>query len=1429
MIKAYLKPISAAVAMALATYAHAEISAPPLKLQSNGPNQVSCDPAFDVLVCNYEIRWTPVASDLTKRVCEAPLDSDDWNCNGLGYAYSSRPGYDDTLYLTTHQPYVQRATEQAPPPVMSKRYKLQVINPTTGEMAESTPLPVYFLQPYYLKRDGLYFDLPTSGVLKIFYDDNGKPQDLFEVINANTTAGNGTAIYTTALGLSGKGSVQVNGSVVTYSPPAKSDPTAINRFQVTIQNQPIAGQTVVLNKTFFDVILVPRSGAPSEPVEFKAIPDTAVSANLQEVGNRYVYTPTGLESSRTVFTNFTSNSGTPKFAIIQTSGSFCPMFSNWTEARSYLDETWGADRACLVQWNAPDAPGGDPAEGLVAYPRQYVSNQWEQYFRPDLTSYQAQPHNLVTAEIVRTATDQVGTKVADLSSKVSVVVRTPYAADPYAVAQTVIVPYSVNVATANKYTVTSSANLFPELYGFLLVDSKTTPAFEYVVGGGDPAFLKIEGTNYMPQSLGRFEYDSLTMTATDSRLPGFDQSTKVSRYVLNVTKETIPVSVSNRALNGTMRVLVNSSRVATGQYQLTLKRVSAETGETTISPLNELIKVGAAPTAVNVAYNASNPMQNRTLDETNRVADITLPSDVIDDLLATGDRLYFEAVAFQPIGAINAKKFIDARPDLFIDEVPINGFTGIMTPIPSATVGATNLYSIVGKTASASVMNKKNVNVIQWIITPEKGDQIITDKAAPSSYDLTNLAPGTYQIAAKLYAGYGNEVATTEPIVFTQYAQPTVTFAFQDKVAIGDPLNLTALVTNVPPDAVATWKVGNRTIPGTVSADGKTITGQYVGAAAALNQKVTLTIQLNPSTFDAMTTLEAGAKVTVYQTLNPDIATTSKVFWATKGGTFTYKGNTPAAKLDWIVTNLDTGVETTKKLTDSGPYSTASLPEGRYSIRARAYDTVGNSALTGSLEFKVLLEPKATIKVPLSIPAGSTLPLTANTVNVKSTAIATWNIGDQAIPGTIDTNAKTITAVYNAGLVANAAKSNLTIQVDPENSDSIKVFDIGVLKTVAYGKLNAQVDLPKYLDVGTTATYKALVKAPWDTKVLPLNEDTMITEWELPDGSRVPGSILSYTPTMADYKLYTAGKRPIFRAWMVADKEDTVFEYPTNVPMYEPWVFPKYSLVERAGGATVVSPATVTLQAVPTPSVEASMKTFRGISYEWTLPQGSGLTSVAKKETVTLTINEPGTYPLSLRVFDRYGADQVLNYTIEAIKPQFSIDKVAMLPTPETGRVPVKVVLRPATSSTHKKDRLKSFDTYADGILIGTGQAPKVVTFTEPGTHDITLVAHSTLGNEATRSQTFTAIPNQAPVCSAFKVSYGTAGKIKTAKANALCYDPDGKIKKYAWTVNGVPMKSISATQVYGFQDTETTAEFSVTVTDDSGGSTVYTETVYKQ
>lgn len=1429
MIKAYLKPISAAVAMALATYAHADISAPPLKLQSSGPNQVSCSPSSDGLLCKFELRWSPVTTGLTRQLCEAPIDSDSWTCDNGGYEYYFPPGFDESVSITTFQPYLHRPTEEPPPPVMAKRYKLQVINPTTGELAESAEVPIYFLQPYYLKRGGQYFDLPTTGTLKIFYDDNAKPQDLFEVINANIAAGNGTAMYAAASGFVGKGSVQVNGGVVTYSPPTASDPGAINRFQLSIQNQPIAGGSVVLDKTFLDVILVPRSGAASDPVEFKAVPDTAVSANLQEVGNRYVYTPTGFESSRTVFTNFTSNSGTPKFAIIQTSGTFCPMFSSWGEAQSYLDDTWGADRACLVQWNAPSAPSGDPTEGLVAYPRQYISNQWEQYFRPDLTWYQAQPHNLVTAEIARTATDQAGTKVADLSSKVSVVVKTPFNADAYAVVQSIIVPYSVNVATASKYTVTSSANLFPELHGFLLVDSKTVPAFEYVVGGGDPAFLKIEGTNYMPQSLGRFEYDSLTMTATDSRVPGFDQDTRVSRYVLNVTKEAIPVSVSNRALNGTMRVLVNSSRVATGQYQLTLKRVSAETGETTISPLNDLIKVGTAPTAVNVAYNASNPMQNRTLDQMNRVADITLPSDVIDDLLATGDRLYFEAVAFQPIGSISAQKFIDDRPDLFIDEVPINGFTGTMTAIPSATVGATNVYSIVGKTASASVMNKKNVNAIQWIITPDKGDPIITDKAVPSAYDLTNLAPGTYQIAAKLYAGYGNQVATTEPVPFTQYTEPTVTFAFQDKVALGDPLTLSAQVTNVPPDAVATWKVGNRTVPGMVTADGKTITGQYVGSAAALSQKVTLTIQLNPSTFDAMATFEADAKVTVYQPLNPDIATTSKVFWATKGGTFTYKGTTPAAKLDWIVTNLDTGVEATKKQTDVAPYSTASLPEGRYAIRARAYDTFGNSALTGSLEFKVLLEPKASIKVPLSIPAGSTLPLTANTVNVKSTAIATWNIGDQAIAGTIDTNAKTITAVYNSGLVANSAKSNLTIQVDPENPSSVKTFDIGLLKTVAYGKLSAQVDLPKYLDVGTTVTYKALVKAPWDTKVLPLNEDTMSTEWELPDGSRVPGSTMSYTPTMADYKLYTAGKRPIFRAWMVADKEDTLFEYPTNVPMYEPWVFPQYALVERAGGATVVSPATVTLQAVPTPSIEASIKTFRGISYEWTLPQGSGLTAVAKKDTVTLTINEPGMYPLSLRVFDRYGADQILNYTIEAIKAQFSIDKVAMLPSPDTGRVPVKVVLRPATSSTHKKDRLKSFDTYADGILIGTAQSPKVVTFTEPGTHDITLVAHSTLGNEATSSQTFTAIPNQPPVCSAFKVSYGTAGKIKTAKANALCYDPDGKIKKYAWTVNGVPMKSISASQVYGFQDGETTAEFSVTVTDDSGAPTVYTETVYKQ
>jgi hypothetical protein len=1401
-----------------------KVSPPVLHLGGAGVPQTDCTPTE----CTTSFVWDappegePSAiMEVYYELCSTDDESKPWVCE-----WASRPAEDQWVFArqTTHKyRYNYKTPTSSPPPATSTiSFKLVKTYYGDGRTFDSNIIRVPMVQPLYFKRDGQYFEFggtidSYNPGISVGYLENSLPQDIFEIIDPSADIGTRAVVTATQ---PTAGSVSVQGKVVSYTPPANPSPFARNLFRVKVTKDP-SQLTSVSGQVGESVArLNPAVSNAADPVSFIAVPATQTGSNFSLNGLKYTYIPSGDEANRTIFSYSAAytNPIEDAFSIVQDTGTFCPLFASRRDALDYLKSSYGPVRVCLVE---KDAAPSNQSTNISAY---LPGVQIERFYTSDGKSVDYRLNNIIKAVIgiPKGTADETAT----LNTTVTVMDR-----DLNEI-QSVQVPYTVKVVQPSEYQVTAK-DLAPSFSAngrsLLLVTNRTSPAFDYVVNGGDPAYLKVEGSPLLPAGSRRFEIETSHMTATDSRLGSVDNRTDVYRYLLNVVKEAIPVSASNRNADGTIRVLVNASRAATGHYLLTLKRQAAGSGAITVAPENQLIKVGPSPSSTPVAFDPFSPRKNRTLNRDYRVAELMIPKNVVDDVLATGDRLFFEASASSDVlSEADVIRGESEHPGLFIEPLEINGLTGYVSASPTGEFNLTNVHSIFNKPSSAYLINLKSAAKTVWTVSKDGGPEYTVTKEPAGDLDLTQFEPGTYQIAPKLYA-INNSLSKTLPtLTFTQYAAPTATFSYATTMVIGSNNNLTALVTNVPPNAVATWRIGSRTVPGVIAPDGKTITGVYVPVASSSPETLTLEIQINPETFDAIAVLNGPSKVTAVEALNPDISTTYKVFWSKKGGTFDYKGTKDTTKLDWIVTDLLGNVVKTKSVVGRAAFTTTGLLPGDYRIKARAYDKFGAVADTNELSFRVLLEPNATFKMGLSVIAGNTMPLVSTVSNIAEGALLTWNIGESSIPGTLNEAKTQVTGTFPVPLVPANYRSTLAIQVDPSNAYAVKMFDIGTIKATGYAKLTALVEAPKFLDVGLPTTYKATVKAPWDTKVLPLNENTLHTEWEMPDGTRLAGTTLSFTPTIEDYPLFLAGKRPIFRAWMDADKNGTLIEVATTAALYEPWVFPTFSLVEKAGSSSIIAPGAVLISAMPREAVLPAMATYRGITYEWSFPDSPGFIAAAKRENLSMTINEPGTYPITVKVSDRYGAEQVLTYQVVATKAEFSITKIKIIANPERMRAPTQIAIRADVGSTHKKERLKNYQTFADGILIGTGTNPKPFVLSEPGDHEVTLIATSSLGNIGKRTEIVTIVPNVPPICQPFKIVYGTSLKKVSVKANAMCADSDGRIKKYEWMVNGVPTKVSSGTQFYVF-DTPDPVTFEVKVTDDSGASTTHSETIPMQ
>lgn len=334
----------------------------------------------------------------------------------------------------------------------------------------------------------------------------------------------------------------------------------------------------------------------------------------------------------------------------------------------------------------------------------------------------------------------------------------------------------------------------------------------------------------------------------------------------------------------------------------------------------------------------------------------------------------------------------------------------------------------------------------------------------------------------------------------------------------------------------------------------------------------------------------------------------------------------------------------------------------------------------------------------------------------------------------------------------------------------------------AYTKLRATADFrkikgpgvylngPRVIEVGETYEYTARLNPPYRG----MNVE-MSGEFVLPNGERVSGTSVTYTPTEED--LEVGHVRLGYEAWVEGYRDEGTLAGRDLRARVWKYVWPNWALNVQSNAK--VAPVEV--------SARARMLSFRGRlespEYEWEI-EGPGIGNVVDRwaDMRTLTIVEPGTYTFRVTVKDGRDHETVMEETLEVGEANPYEVNISYTTSNEHMRAPLDIRMRPQIGGGHPRDRAQEYVYSINGERIesvGYGAG----TTLEAGTHELSLFVMTRMGEELIETITLEVAANEPPVCEIV-----TEDRSSTWRLNAVCEDTDGRMRGYEWTINGEPV-----------------------------------------
>lgn len=302
-------------------------------------------------------------------------------------------------------------------------------------------------------------------------------------------------------------------------------------------------------------------------------------------------------------------------------------------------------------------------------------------------------------------------------------------------------------------------------------------------------------------------------------------------------------------------------------------------------------------------------------------------------------------------------------------------------------------------------------------------------------------------------------------------------------------------------------------------------------------------------------------------------------------------------------------------------------------------------------------------------------------------------------------------------------------------------------------------------ETGEEVEYTARVYPPYRGMDVPIEG-----EWQVPDGAEIDGKTVRYSPTEEDAD---RGHVEIGYEARLAEREEKVADDDHRTRVWH-YTWPSWRL--HTSTTASEAPATVDLR------VRTRDDTYRieGLDYDWSMPGETGEVDRPTDERKTVYLEEPGTYEFQVVVADDRGHESVMTEEIELTEPDpWEID-FSRRTSNEYEREPLTVSYLPTTSGGHVNDRVSRWHFYINGERVDSGRRGRVEDL-PAGEHEIRMLGETALGEEIETTDTVTVAENEPPVCddiSATEFSYAI-------RLRADCHDPDGRVVRYYWKVNG--------------------------------------------
>ena len=443
--------------------------------------------------------------------------------------------------------------------------------------------------------------------------------------------------------------------------------------------------------------------------------------------------------------------------------------------------------------------------------------------------------------------------------------------------------------------------------------------------------------------------------------------------------------------------------------------------------------------------------------------------------------------------------------------------------------------------------------------------------------------------------------------------------------------------------------------------------------------------------------------------------------------------------------------------------------KGRYLVRAELTNkNSGATSMTPTVEVIAYLVPQARIKGPANVFIGDTGKF--NLTNVDGTPL---DPAGMVIEWSEDRGTTWTAGGPTYEISRNeAARINLQARLKYADSPDDKRVYKNLRAGVSFRPIRpprVQIIGPRRPEVGVEATWKVNMMMPY-----PKMDMTMDGFFIMPDGTETNLKEVNYTPTREDF--LAQDKKIGFKAWINGYEDRGGMGLTESRLIFWSYDWPEWKFTNKM--SAIYAPADLTMQV----RSMGEFREFEGLNFEWEIPPYDTVDMIKDDYAPTriVRINEPGVYQFGVHITDDRGNYSFIEQEFEFLQPDPWSVKLSWSGDNDFNRAPLGVLLRPSITGGHPKDRIETRAYSVNGEPLESAGDYGRATL-DAGTHTARLDIATAMGQSAFGTVEIAVEQNQSPTCKISVVEGSTSWVAK-----ATCVDPDGRIDRHLWFVNGI-------------------------------------------